>query len=578
MTGDPIAIEPLTLPFDIALPMPGSKSHANRAIIAACLADGETVLQHATPCDDVALLVHNVQALGYDAEWLDAQAGTLRIRGGIPQRGGSALLDCGNAGTTLRFLTSLACITPGDWTVTGDERMRSRPIGDLATALRAIGADIQDTGGCPPLHIRGKRLAGGAVSLEASKSSQFLTSLLLIGPALENGLAITTPTDPTSPTYIDLTQQVLADFGVTLQREARRFAVPAQTLNANTAYAIEGDWSAVGAYLILAELTGSRIDVPNLSPASKQGDRLLPQVIASLRGDGDRTVDCTPFPDQAMNIGVLAAHRRGTTTLTGAANLRLKECDRLAVLRTELAKTGVEITEQQDGLTIHGKATLRPTEFDPHNDHRMAMCFAILGCMTKGIVIRDPGCVSKSYPRFFEDIRSLRASPRCMAIVGMRGAGKSGLGRNMARKLKLTHVDTDRVFVDAHGPIGDFVQMEGWEAFRAEEERIVAECLKPGRIVSLGGGAIESAATRGHLKLDALTIWMQVRERDIIERLKVLKRPPLTNLTLEEEVPMVLSKRTPLFQEVASLTLPPSIPFAGHVSYLIRKLKARCSW
>jgi 3-phosphoshikimate 1-carboxyvinyltransferase len=578
MTSDTVAIEPLTLSFDAVLPMPGSKSHTNRAIVAACLAPGETLLRHATPCDDVALLVRNVQTLGYDAEWTDREAGALRIRGGTPAASGSAVLDCGNAGTTLRFLTSLACITPGDWTLTGDERMRSRPIGDLTAALRALGADIDDTDGCPPLRIRGKRLAGGAVTLDASKSSQFLTSLLLIGAVLEHGLDIAMPSDPASPTYIDLTERVLRDFGVTLERQTRRYRIAPQTIRAPHTYEIEGDWSAVGAYLVLAELTGSRIDVPNLRPDSPQGDRLVPHVIAALRGDGSRTVDCADIPDQLMNLAVLAAHRKGDTTFTGAANLRLKECDRLAATREELGKLGIQIEEQPDGLVVHGAARLCPAVLDARNDHRMAMCFAVLGSLTPGVTIQGPACVSKSYPRFFEDLRNLHRSPRCVAIVGMRGSGKSHLGRKVAAKLKLAHVDTDKVFIAAHGEIKTYVALHGWDAFRAEEERVVAEALRPGNVVSLGGGAIESAATRQALRKASVNVWLDVRAGEITERLKKLQRPALTDLPLEKEVPMILAKRNPLYAEVASIRIPPSIPFPRHVPWVISQLRRRCSW
>lgn len=578
MNAGSVRIEPLRLPFDAALPMPGSKSHANRAIVAACLAPGDTILRHATPCDDVSLLVENVRKLGFDAAWEDKAAGTLRILGGLPDKTGAATLDCGNAGTTLRFLASLACLVPGDWTVTGDERMRSRPIGDLAAALCSLGADIAATNGCPPLRIRGGILKGGEVTLDASKSSQFLSSLLLVGTALPQGLTVTLPSDPASPTYIDLTQKVLRDFGVELHRQGRTYAVGHTTLRSPGAYDIEGDWSAAGAFLVLAELTGSRIDALNLRPDSAQGDRLLPAVIAALRGDGDRAIDVTDIPDQAMNLAVLAAHRKGATRITGAANLRLKECDRLAVIKKELGKAGMDVAEQQDGLRIRGGRPLRPAVFDPHGDHRMAMCFAIMGAMNPGMEILDPGCVAKSYPQFFADWKKLRDTPRCVAIVGMRGSGKSNLGKRLASKLKLKHVDTDTVFIKSHGEIAAFAAERGWPAFREEEEEIVEDCLRPGHVVSLGGGAIESDKTRNALARRSLVIWMQVREREMVERLKKLKRPPLTDLPLEEEVPMVLRKRTPLYESVATIQLAPSIHFGRQIPWLLSQLHKRCSW
>lgn len=571
-------VAPLSLPFDARLAMPGSKSHANRAIVAACLAGGTTVLKHATPCDDVATLVKNLQLMGFDLTWTDANTGTLTIHGGMPVKPGAATLDCGAAGTTLRFLTSLACITPGEWTVTGSERMRQRPIGDLTDALRALGANIEDTNDCPPLRIRGKNITGGDVTLDAGKSSQFLSSLLLIGSALERGLQITLPSDPASPSYIDLTERVLRDFGVEMKRTPRRYHIEPITPAAPGEYAIEGDWSAVGAFLVLAEITGSRIDALNLSPDSAQGDKALPKAIAALRGAGARTLDARDIPDQVMNLAVLAAHREGETTITGAANLRLKECDRLAVITKELSKTGIVIAERPDGLVISGKSGLRDATLDPHDDHRMAMAFAILGCLHDGIRIRHPECVSKSYPRFFVDLETVTKSSRSIAIVGMRGCGKSNLARQLARRLKLKHVDTDKVFSAEHGDIRAFVEKNSWEAFRVKEADAVEACLRPGFVTALGGGAIETPRVRELLKKHATVIWMQVREKDMVERLKKLNRPALTDMPLEREVPMILKKRTPLYASVADLELPASIPFGGHASYLTRKLRARCSW
>lgn len=576
-----LSIEPLSLPFDIDLPMPGSKSHANRAIILACLTPGKTTITNATPCDDVALLVKNLMAMGFAIRWVDERKGTLEVTGGFPNPNPNpnpTTLFCENAGTTLRFLTSLACLTPGNWIITGSPRMQQRPIGDLTKALHTLGADIRDTNGCPPLHIRGGTLQGGTVVLDASKSSQFLTSLLLIGPVLPRGLIITLPSPATSPTYIDLTEQVLRDVGVRIKRSALRYEVTPQTPRSPGTYAIEGDWSAAGAYLVLAEMTGSRFTSSTLSMQSKQGDRQIIDHIRALRGNANRMIDCTNTPDQVMNLAVLAARRHGKTTITGAANLRLKECDRLAVITEQLRKAGVRIDEHPDGIILHGHTKLRRATLDPSGDHRMAMAYAVLGSLQSGIRVTDPGCVSKSYPHFFSDLQLLHTSPRCLAIVGMRGCGKSNLGKRLASKLKLTFVDTDAVFKKTHGEIGAYVKRNGWPAFRAEEERIVDNSLKPGHVVSLGGGAIESEKTRELLQREALTIWMQVTAKTITERLKKLKRPALTNMPLEKEVPMVLKKRTPLYKEVAEIVLPPHINFAKQRGYILSQLEERCSW
>lgn len=580
-------VAPLHLPFEASIALPGSKSHANRAIICACLVDGETLIENATPCDDVTILVENIQKLGFDAQWIEKKKGTLKIHGGLQKlktnklktkNVSAMILNCSNAGTTLRFLTALCCLVPGEWVVTGNERMQKRPIGELVRALKILGAEIEDTHRCPPVNIRGGTIKGGRTELDARKSSQFLSALLLIGPALPHGLTVDLPHKPASSSYIPLTKQVLKDFGVKTEETAKQYQIQPQHLTSPKKYIIEGDWSAAGAFLVLAELCGSRIDFPNLKPDSVQADRAITQALMALRKKGNLTIDCAEIPDQVINLVVLAAHRSGTMRITGAKNLRLKETDRLAVLSQELRKVGIEIEEHDNGLTINGKATLKAATLDPHDDHRMAMAFAILGCLHPGIRILDPACVSKSYPCFFDDLEKLRTSPRCIAIVGMRGCGKSNFGKKLAKKLRLAQIDTDAVFEKKYGSIQAFVMRRGWPAFRKEEEAIIQEVARPGYIVSLGGGAVESVVTRKFLKEHSLTLWMQASAKTLIERLRRGHRPALTELPLEQEVPRVLAKRTPLYRSVATITLPLRLPLSKQISFTVSALQHRCSW
>lgn len=577
----PILVQPLCSPFDAYLPMPGSKSHANRAIILACLCEGQTtLLENATPCDDVVLLVGNLQTMGYAVRWVDKQSGMLEMKGGLPQvrNKGPIELHCENAGTTMRFLTSLACITPGEWILTGSERMKKRPIGDLVTALRTIGAQIEDTDDCPPLRIRGRSLLGGRTTLNAAKSSQYLTSLLLIASSLQEGLTIDLPSGMASASYVDLTQKVLKDFGVEIARNASGVQVRRQRSTSPQRYTIEGDWSAAGAFLVLAEITKSTIAFPNLSVDSTQGDAQLPSIIRKMRGKGTITIACEQFPDQVMNLAVLAGYRQGETRFTGAANLRIKECDRLAVITQELKKAGAAIQELPDGLIIRGPSRLKSTTFDPHGDHRMAMAFAILGATHPEMPISDPGCVSKSYPRFFEDLASLHASARCIAIVGMRGSGKSNLGRKLAKTLKLKHVDADKEFERLHGKIPAFVAQKGWHTFRAEEETIIEGLIVAGRVLSLGGGAVESPGVRDLLMRYCTVVWIQADTLTLIKRLKAGKRPALTDLPLEKEVPMILKKRSPWYRHVATITLPASVRLSRQIPFVLSALQKQCSW
>jgi 3-phosphoshikimate 1-carboxyvinyltransferase len=587
----PAAVDPLFAPLQATLRLPGSKSHANRAIIAACLCQGRTTLiENATPCDDVALMAENLRKMGFMIEWTDKPKGNLRIQGGMPAaQTRPVTLDCGNAGTTVRFLTSLCSVVPGEWVITGDAHMRTRPIADLVKTLRSLGAQIEDTDGCPPIRITGKRLAGGSVTLDASKSSQFLTSLLLIAPLLTDGLRVTIASALASPGYVDLTKNVLNDFGIQVKKEENTFIIQSSRYASPGTYRMEGDWSAAGAWAALAGITGGVIGFEGMNDASAQADRAIVGVMASLNKPGDITLDCTDIPDQVMNIAVRAAFRKGTVTVNGAANLRLKECDRLAVITSELKKAGIDIREHEDGVIVRGKVasgqksvvstdhssltTDHSVVLDPHDDHRMAMAFAVLGSVRPGIRITNPRCVSKSYPHFFADLRSVRGQTRPIAIVGMRAIGKSNLARRLASRLKLKFIDTDKAFERLHGKIPEYVQKHGWDAFRKEEERVVETSLHPGSIVSLGGGALESDRTRNVIKEKAVVIWMQATERLILQRLKIAKRPKLTDLPIEQEVRVTMQRRDPQFRQVATISLPAETRFGAQLPLLIKKIE-----
>ncbi|MFA5272965.1 MAG: 3-phosphoshikimate 1-carboxyvinyltransferase [Candidatus Peribacter sp.] len=569
------SVAPLKLPFDVELTMPGSKSHANRAIIAACLSSGKTTIRNATACDDVNLLVKNLQNMGFDIGYAERKTGTLIVNGGIPKLQGkrSKKLYCGNAGTTLRFLTALACITPGSFVITGDEAMQKRPIHDLVEALQALGAYINDTNGCPPVTVGRGKIHGGRIMLESQKSSQYLSALLLIAPATR-GLSIELSSSLPSQSYVHLTQRVMRDFGVMVHKRKGTFSVPKHSAyRIPTTYDIEGDHSAAGAFFVLAELTESNVRFSNLHRSSEQGDAVLPKVIIRMRKRGDIVIDCANIPDQVMNLAVLAAFRSGQTILTGIANLRYKECDRISVLTHELHKAGIEIRERNDDLIVQGGTHARAAVLDPHNDHRMAFCFAVLGSIHRGIRIKDPACVSKSYPQFFGDLAKLHHSSKPIALIGMRGVGKSTLGKQLASSLGLEHIDSDTVFERKHGNIQTYVQKKGWMKFREEEEWIIAECLQPRSVLSLGGGAVESAKTRRLLRSRSIAIHLQGSASSILARLKKDQRPSLTSLSLEQEVPLIMKRRAPLFQNAAHISLkePHGIQSA------IQSLQALCS-
>jgi 3-phosphoshikimate 1-carboxyvinyltransferase len=337
-----------------------------------------------------------------------------------------ASLFCGNAGTTVRFLSALCALVPGTQSITGDERMQQRPIQDLVQALVALGADIEASAGCPPVQVRSGGLRGGLVRVQAHRSSQYLSGLLMVAPYAQESVTIDVVSDMVSQSYVELTLEVMGAFGVSVERpEPRRFIVSRQRYQGQ-AFRIEGDATSAGYWWALAALTGSRINVANVQPSSHQGDieflRILERMgcrVSFERGiavqgpsmlEGPGVVDMNRLPDGVMTLAAVAALARGETRIVNVANLRIKESDRLAALVTELRRVGIAADELPDGIRMQGGSP-HGAEIETYADHRMAMSFAILGARVPGVRLRDAGCVSKSYPTFFEQLEALQASP-----------------------------------------------------------------------------------------------------------------------------------------------------------------------
>ncbi|MFN0059818.1 MAG: 3-phosphoshikimate 1-carboxyvinyltransferase [Planctomycetota bacterium] len=583
MSRDALRIEPLELPFDFAPHLPGSKSCANRALVLSALANGATTIARIPDADDVRLLLRGLSALGFDVAMPGptTDGRCVVVQGGLPRQSGAAAIDCGAGGTTLRFLLPLAACVRGDWTFDGDARLRERPIAELVTALRALGAEIDATRDGLPLRIRGGAMRGGSVRLDASKSSQFLSGLMLVAPALAGGLDVHIDGRLASASYVELTRAMLGDFGITVAASAERVTIAETQLASPGRYEIEADWSAAGAWLVLERLAKGRARMAELKPDSRQPDRRLTDALHENVGWNcaeDRRIDVSSLPDQLMNLAIYAAHCHGTTRFTGVENLRLKESDRLEVFARGCAAVGIDAVVERDALVVTGPAKLRPARIATARDHRMAMAFAIVGALSPGIEIEDPDCVAKSYPGFFADLERARHSARAIALIGVRLAGKTTLGAALAARLGLRSVDTDAVFVERHGAIAAFVERHGWPRFRGLEEAIVAESLVPQAVVALGGGAVESAATRTRLRSDAICVW--VREDLAILRARAGQdaRPSLTSRGAVDELEEVLARRAPYFRELADIELAPSRALAERVDECVGALRALCSW
>lgn len=420
-------IQPLAT-INATLRVPGSKSITQRALIAAALADGESLLRDPLTSEDTRYTATALRAMGIV---MDTTGDVWRIQGnGGRIQTPAADIHLGNNGTATRFLTSVAALGNGCFRITGDRRMEERPIQPLMTALRGWGVDIssQKGTGCPPLTITAQGLAGGKTLLPEGKSSQYLSSLLLVAPYARNPAELEVAGEVLSKPYVTMTMAVMASFGikVTANQELNRFAIPTGTYRARE-YQVEGDASGASYFWAAAAVTGGRVTVANVPSPSLQGDTALVDILAQMGCTVERTatsitvqgttdlrgveVDMGDCPDVVPTLAVVAARATGSTVIKNIAHLRIKECDRLHVMATELAKLGVEVRELPDTLIIKGMGPephrLHGADIDTCDDHRIAMSFAVAGLTIPGIRIMDEVCVVKSFPDFWERLQQL---------------------------------------------------------------------------------------------------------------------------------------------------------------------------
>ena len=414
-----------TGPVDARVTVPGSKSLSARALIAASLADGRSELEGLLRCDDTRYLGHALTELGIVVSF--GETGRVCTVEGL---GGDfpcleARLYLGNAGTAMRFLTGILTTAGGDFELDGDERMRKRPIRELVDALCALGAQVESTGGFPPVRIGPRELRGGRVSISGARSSQFVSALLLAGPASREGVEVTVLEPVVSRPYLDLTVHVMRVFGCPVEVEEDPLVFrTAPGKYEPCEWRIEPDASSASYFFAAAAVTGGRVLVEGLNRSSLQGDVAFLDVLermgctiteseegTAVEGGDLRGVeiDASGFPDLVPTIAAVALFARGTTEVRGVPHLRIKESDRIASVATEFGKLGADIRELDDGLLVRGGSKLSGARIDPWNDHRIAMSAAVIGLAVPGVEIENAGCVDKSFPRFFDTLAALGA-------------------------------------------------------------------------------------------------------------------------------------------------------------------------
>ena len=545
---------------------PGSKSISNRALVLAALGSGKCRLRNLLHSDDTEVMMDALTKLGCAEFAYEDNGKTLVVDG----KGGSITaspdeLYLGNAGTASRFLTTVATLASPSKVhssvLTGNARMKERPIGPLVDALISNGVKVsyKERHGCLPIDVSASSgFEGGEISLAATTSSQYVSSLLMCAPYARNPVTLKlVGGKPISQLYIDMTIAMMAAFGVNVEKSAKEvntYHIPKQTYGNPATYEVESDASSATYPLAIAAITGTTCTVPNIGSKSLQGDArfaisvLRPMGCTVEQTDTSTTVtgpeigslksipevDMEPMTDAFLTASILAAvAKSGTTKIIGIANQRVKECNRIAAMREELAKFGVHCDEHDDGISIHGRGlglTSPPSSIHCYDDHRIAMSFSVLSLVAPSpVVLDDKACTGKTWPGWWDSLFQTFKVPlegieistthtngvtpegRCeksIFLIGMRGAGKTTAGRWAAPVLDWPFIDLDEELERTAGiSVMDMVKSQGWDAFRKAEHETLLRVMKekPTRyIFACGGGIVEREENR-----KALIDWQQ---------------------------------------------------------------------
>jgi 3-phosphoshikimate 1-carboxyvinyltransferase len=398
----------------IEIRVPSSKSVTQRALILAALGDRPCRVAAPLDCDDSRAMANGLESLGARVK-IERDVWHVRplvVPIAVEQRA----LHLGNAGTAVRFISGLSSLIEGSYSIDGDAAMRRRPMASLLEALRALGVVAEELGrsGCPP--VRFSRAATDVpahrrpqrVVLRAGGSSQELSALLLSGCRMPGGLTIEVDGELPSMPYVELTLQAMRGFGVSVKRPSERIFEVCEARPQLAEFAVEPDWSSASYPLAASWLTGKPARVVGMVESSVQGDRIFPELLERMTRSGPREIDLSSAPDLAPTVIACALFAEGETRISGAAHLRIKESDRIGVPIRELGKLGADLEELPDGMVVRPGPLRGPAVLDPARDHRMAMSFGLVSLRVEGVSVRDPGCVSKSYPEFWEMLEVFR--------------------------------------------------------------------------------------------------------------------------------------------------------------------------
>jgi 3-phosphoshikimate 1-carboxyvinyltransferase len=418
-----LEVTPLERPPDVTIRVPGSKSVTNRALILAALADGRTRITNSLFADDSYWLMDALVRLGIDVS-ADSGRAEINVNGqcGVIDASGVDLF-VGNAGTVARFLPPALALGRGPYTVDGVPRMRERPVAELVDAMKQLGAAVEYAGedGRFPLTVIGGGIPGGEVRVSGSKSSQFISGLLMASPYAARHVTLLAEGRKVWP-YVGITVSMMRAFGVEVEQLNGRYSVDPAVYTAQN-FEVEPDASGASYFMAAAAVTGGRVSIPGLGSTSPQGDLRFAGVLRdmgcrveissdSVEVEGpDRLrgveVDMNAFSDTMITLSAIAPFATSPTTIKNIAHTRLQETDRLSAVATELSRLGIEIRTSLSSIHII-PGIVRPGVVRTYGDHRMAMAFAVTGLVAPGVGIGDPGCVTKTFPGYFGLLESLR--------------------------------------------------------------------------------------------------------------------------------------------------------------------------
>lgn len=603
------------VPSDLAVSVtpPGSKSISNRALVLAALGEGECRIKNLLHSDDVEYMLSAISGLnGATSRWEEGGE-RLVIKGkGGKLEASKEPLYLGNAGTASRFLTSVVALcapsTVSSTVLTGNARMQERPIGALVDAMRTNGVNVEylNKPGSLPVRVDAANgFEGGVIELTAKISSQYVSSLLMSAPYAKHPVTLKlVGGKPISQPYIDMTISMMAAFGIHVERsstEENTYHIPKGTYKNPSEYEIESDASSATYPLAVAAITGTTCTVPNIGSKSLQGDsRFAVDVLQAMGAKVEQTdysttvsgppigqlkaiphVDMEPMTDAFLTASVLAAVADGTTQITGIANQRVKECNRIAAMKDQLAKFGVHCRELDDGIEITGQPYKTLTEpvdgVYCYDDHRVAMSFSVLSVIVPhNVLILERECTGKTWPGWWDVLSesfkvtldgeepqsshghtSKLSSDRSIFLIGMRGAGKTTAGGWLAETLHRDFIDLDMELERRVGQtIPEMIRGEyGWDGFRKAELDLLNDVMtnrQHGCVFSCGGGIVESPEARkalvGYIKGGGFVLQIHRDTDQVVEYLLRDKtRPAYT-----EQIREVYYRRKPWFEECSN--------------------------